>query len=192
MQRLAALLPRQLGQPAHRLEDAAEAGAAGERPALAEGGQPQDQQARVDAVQHLRPQPPLLQRAGAEILDQHVHVADQVEQDLTPLGRAHVEREALLSAVGDLPVERHALLHRGERTQRVAAVGQLQLHHFGAQVGAERGAHRGGEHGRHVEDADAGERLGGVGHGATPIMMPRPAEPAARTVPHSGIKRHRR
>jgi hypothetical protein len=180
VQRRAVRLAGQIRQAAHRLEDAREAGALGVRPGLAEAGDAQHNQPRIGGEQRVGVEAPALQRAGAEVLHQHVEVFDQLQEQRAPLGLAHVQRDAALAAVADLPVQRHAFLHRRQRAQRVAAVWQLQLHDLGAVVGAQRGRERRREHGGHVEDADARERAGmgrggvGVVHQEGPKQLQRP------------------
>ena len=50
-------------------------------PVCPNAGDAGDDEVRVDAVELLGPKAPLLERAGPEVLQQHVAVPDQVEHD---------------------------------------------------------------------------------------------------------------
>ena len=106
---------------------------------------------------------PFVQRAGAEILDQHVVVRDQLAEQRLAVGLAQVERDAPLVAVGDLPPQRHAVLVRREPPQRIAGAGHFHLQHFRAEIGEQGRGKGAGDHGRDVEHAEARERAGGFG-----------------------------
>jgi hypothetical protein len=55
----------------------------------------------------------------------------------------------------DVPPDRGAALHEAPATERIAAVGGLDLDDLGAELAEDTGGRRTGEHGAHVEDADA-------------------------------------
>ncbi|MCY1217566.1 hypothetical protein D9M72_294830 [compost metagenome] len=153
---------RQVGEAAPGFKDAGKARSRRIGPGLAEAGQPQHDQLRVGRVQRVEIQPPARQRAGAEVLDQHIELRQQAQEDLAPARRAHVERDAALAAVGHLPVQGVVLGNRLQPAQRIAAVGQFQLDHIGAHVGTQRGGKRAGHHGGHVEDAQSAQRARAV------------------------------
>ena len=71
-----------VSEPAHRFGDRAEAGAWTKRARLPVARAAHDDQSRVDRVQHVRTQPPTLERAWPEGLDEHVSVPDQLLDDL--------------------------------------------------------------------------------------------------------------
>ena len=77
----------------------------------------------------------------------------ELEEDRAPRGRAHVERDAPLVAVGDAKGRRAG---RAPRRRR----GHGQLHHddVGAELRQDGRGHRAREPLREVEDADSGER----------------------------------
>ena len=79
-------LAGEVGEPAHRLGQGAEAGAPGVRAGLAEPGDPHDHQRRIDVVQLLGADAPPLQRARAEVLHDDVGVGGQPEEERGALG----------------------------------------------------------------------------------------------------------
>jgi hypothetical protein len=81
----AVLLAGLVGEPAHRLHQRAERAALLVRPVLAEAGDAQHHQPRVALQQDVRAEPPLLQHAGAEVLDEHVGVGGELAQQLLAL-----------------------------------------------------------------------------------------------------------
>jgi hypothetical protein len=62
----------------HALDQGAEAGPVAVGTVLTPAGYPQDNQARVLPMQHIRPEPHRLERSRTEILDQHLRGCDQI------------------------------------------------------------------------------------------------------------------
>ena len=145
----------------HALDQGAEAGPVAVGPVLAPAGDAHDHQARVALVQLGRREAHLFERAGAEILDQHLGGRDQVEQQLAAARRAQAQRDALLVAGVELPVDADPVRLPG--AQRVALAGILDLDDLGAEIGELRRDRVAGDEPRHVDDPDAVERAGGIG-----------------------------
>ena len=93
------------------------------RPGLAETRRADHDQAGVVFGQALVAEVPALHRAGAEVLDQHVGVGDQLQQDLLAVGLGEVERARAFVARRRLPPDRDAVLLPAEAAQRIAAAG---------------------------------------------------------------------
>ena len=162
------------GEAAHRLGERAEAGPRAVRPELAEAGDARDDEAGVERVQHLGADAPAFERAGSEVLDQHVGVGDELLEELRAVGVAEVQRDRLLVAADHLPPQRHAVLDVAVAAHRVAALGVLDLDHVGAEVAEHGRGHRSGEERCQVDHLEARERAGGegssrrVGHAGDP------------------------
>src|SRR5699024_5981487 len=84
-----------------------ETGSGGHGTGLAECGDADEDEFRVGLLEDVRAQPPLLQGAGTEVLEQDVRTADEFDHGLAPLFGAQVEFDGLLIAI-DRAVE-----HRG-------------------------------------------------------------------------------
>src|SRR6185503_4649220 len=78
----------------------------------------------------------------------------ELQQQLDRFGLAQLEREALLVARIELPVDLHAV--RAPGAQRVARL-RLDLDHFRAEIGEHAGEGVAGNQPREVEDANAAE-----------------------------------
>ena len=161
VQRPSVFLAADLREAAHRLEDPGEAWPPGIGTVLAEPGDPQDGEARIEALQPGSRDAPAVERARAEVLDQHVGVGHQPGKEIAAFGHAKIERDALLVAVGDLPPQRHAVLVRRQRAQRVADARHLDLDDLGAIVAQQTRRERAGHDRRDVDDAQTLERAGG-------------------------------
>jgi hypothetical protein len=115
----------------------------------------------VQRAQHLVAHAPAFERAGAEVLDQHVGLGDEPARDVLALGAAQVERERALVARLHLPPHRGAVLQQAPVAQRVAAAGRFDLDDVGAEF-AERLAGEGpGDELAHLDDAQALQGAGG-------------------------------
>ena len=73
------------GESAHRLGDRPEAGPLGVRAGLSERSDPGDDESRVGGEQRVGTEAPALERARAEVLDQHVAARDQAQQHVGAL-----------------------------------------------------------------------------------------------------------
>ena len=122
--------------------------------------------ARVGLVDVLPGQPHAVERAGREVLDQHVAVLDQPLEDFLALGMLGVDGDRALVGVEHREVERVRALHVAQLAARdVADAGPLDLDAVGAHVGQKLRAGRAGLHVGEVEDLDAVERLAGLAVG---------------------------
>ena len=157
MQRLAAFLAADLGEAAHRLEDARESWPSRIGSVLAEARDAQDGETRIDRPQPVAGDAPAVERARPEILDQDVAADQQAAEQGAALGFAQVERDALLVAVGDFPPQRHAVLVRGERAQAVAGARDLDLDDVGAVVAQQAGGKGPGDHRGNIDDLQSGQ-----------------------------------
>src|SRR6266566_1156148 len=97
----------------------------------------------------------LLERAGAEILDEHVGALGEPQQRLLPARDAQIEHDRALVAGVNLPEQRLAVVE--PIAQRVA-VRRLDLGHFGAEIGELQREHVAGDEPRQIDDAHALER----------------------------------
>ena len=153
-------LAGQVPQPAHGFADHAEPRPIPVRAGLAVAGDAQHDQARIDRRQRLVSQPPALQRARAEVLDQHVRVPDQPAHDVLSFGAAKVDRHGALVARLDLPPDRRAVVQQPPLAQRVAGSRRLDLDRVGAEVGQGLAGERPGDQLAELEHAKTGERAG--------------------------------
>jgi hypothetical protein len=151
--------------PAHPLRDLVEAGALAVRPVLAEAGDAREDDPRVDAPQGVVVDAQAVLHVGAVVLDHHVGVADELEEDLASLRRLQVEGHRPLVAVEVLEIR--ALARTAHALVRVDARRRFDLDHVGAEVGELLDAGRAGADAGEVEHAQAGERTrgGDVRHG---------------------------
>ena len=144
--------PGHVGEPAHHLHDLVE-----RRPLLVRPGQEALEraidQARIDLLEILRPQPALGHRVRREVLDQHVGRLQQLHQHRPALGRIGVERQALLVAV-EVAEEAGA---EAAQLARAVAVDRLDLDHLGAEIGQDHAAGRSEDGVGEFDDADAFE-----------------------------------
>ena len=106
--------------------------------------------------QHLGAELPALERAGAEVLHDHVAHAHQLEEELAPARAAHVERQAALVAVGDHGARAGAR----PRVRRPAGGRQLDHDHVRAEVAEDGRGGGAGEPLGEIEDAEPREGAG--------------------------------
>ena len=119
--------------------------------------------ARVGLVDVLPGQPHAVERAGREILHQHVAVPDQPIEDFLALGMLGVDGDRALVAVEHGEIEAVGALHVTQLAARdVADAGPLDLDAVGAHIGEQLRAGRARLHVREVEDPHAVERLAGL------------------------------
>ena len=109
---------------------------------------------------------PLLERAGPEVLDEHVGGRREPAEEVLALGRAQVERDALAAAAFDRPEQRVLAVgvagvdERPDLAHEVAAARLLDLDDLGALLAEQPGAERRGDARAEVEHAQARERTG--------------------------------
>jgi hypothetical protein len=122
-------------EPAHRLGNAAKTGAVLIRPGLAEAGDAQHDDARIDGANGLVADAPLLERARTIIFNHHIGAFDQTLEDIGAFRLAEIEGDAAFVARHRLPPQRDAVHDRFELALAVAILGMLDLDHLGAEVG---------------------------------------------------------
>ena len=128
-------------------------------PDLAERGDAGDHEARVALRGAVRTEAPALERAGPEVLDQHVGFVDETAAG--PRRRAASDRSSVdraLVAAERLPPQVDAVLRGSVAAGGVGPRRVLDLDDVGAEVAEERRGQRPGEQRRRVDDAEAGER----------------------------------
>ena len=117
----------------------------------------------LSLVDVLPGQPHAVERAGREILHQHVAVLDQPVEDLLALGVLGVDRDRALVAVEHREIEAVGAFHVAQLPARdVADARPLDLDAVGAHIAEQLRAGRTRLHVREVEDAHAVERLAGL------------------------------
>ncbi len=129
----------QVAQATDRLADHPEGGALGPRPVLAIAGDVRDDQVRPRPAQHIGAQPHLPELARPEILDHHIALRDQIEQQRPPLFRFQIQRDAALVAGMHRPPERAAIDHLAPATGGIAAA-RFDLDHVRPQIRQQPGA----------------------------------------------------
>ena len=133
-------LAHDVAPAAHRLANPAEPGAVGVRPGLAIARHPRDDQVREFGQQHIRPQPPLFQRAGLEVFHQHVRRRDQPPHQRLPLGHAQVGADRALVARDHFPLDLFRALP--PFAHRIAGNRRFDLDHIRAHVAQQLAAER--------------------------------------------------
>ena len=156
--RHAARLAGEVAQAAHRLADRAEARQVAVRPGLPVARDAQHHEAGVQLRQGLVAHAPAFERAGAEVLDQHVGLLDQLACDVLALGAAQVERDRALVARLHLPPDGGAVLDQAPVAQRVAGAGRLDLDDVGAEFAERLAGERAGDQLAHLDHAQALQR----------------------------------
>jgi hypothetical protein len=167
-----------VGEPAHRFHEGAERAPLRVRPFLAEPGDPQHHQPRVDVEQRVGPETPLLHDARPEVLDDHVRVGDELAQQLLPLRAAEVQGDRALVAGDHLPPQAVALAVPAVRAGRVA-VRVLDLEHVGAHVAQQHRSDRCGVDRADVEDLDPVERAASPGRVGRSLQFVHPLTPSS-------------
>ena len=118
-----------------------------------------DDHARIELVDVLPGQPHAVERAGREILDQHVAMLHQPIEDFLALGMLGVDRDRALRAIEHGEIEAVGALHVAQLAARdVADAGPFDLDHVGAHIGEQLRAGRPRLHVREVENFHAFER----------------------------------
>ena len=96
-----------------------------------------------------------LEGAWPEVLDQHVSIAHQSEQQLEILGRLQVESNRPLVPVDQLPPQTFAVawVAPGQSAQAVTAVGSFDLDDVGTKVREVAATVGAGQQSRQIDDA---------------------------------------
>ncbi len=104
-----------------------------------------------------------LERAGPEVLDEHVGVVDERQQHVAVGVVLEVEDDRALVAIDELPPQAFAVARVAPcQAAEGVAVGALDLDDVGAEVGEVASAVGTGEHGRQVEDAQRRRAAAGM------------------------------
>ncbi len=136
-----------------------------------------DDHARVELVDVLPGQSHAVERAGREILHQHVAFLDQPVEDFLALGMLGVDRDRALRAVEHGEIEAVLPFHVAQLAARdVADAGPLHLDAIGAHIGEQLRAGRPRLHMGEVEDFHAVERPARL----APRLCRRPRQAVAR------------
>ena len=154
-------------QPGDSLHDRGVGRPCGIRSALAEGRCAGVDDLRIDRHHGVVANAQAIDRAGAEVLDDHVGVLRQAQEHRATSGRLEIEAQAALVAV--LREKLHALAVDelvAQVARQVAALGFLDLDHVGPQVAEQHRADRAGGHHAQVQDHVAVQRQArrGVAH----------------------------
>ena len=164
---------------AHRLDDHIVGGPAGIGAGLAEAGDRNIHAAGIDLLDVLIAEAHLVERAGLEVLNEHVHVLDQVGQHLFALGGLGVDFEALLAAVDAQKVDALPFHIGAVGAGVVARTGHLAVDDLGAEVAQHHAAIGAREDLGHIQHLDAAQWFGC--HSVIPPVsynvynLPRPA-----------------
>ena len=158
-----------VAQSAHRLADDAEARAFAIRAGLPVAGNADHDHAGIDGGEGFVGEAPVLERAGAEVLDHDVRAFHQRARDRLAVRLPQVDGDRSLVARLHVPPQRRAVLHVAPIAQRVAGAGRLELDDVGAELGQDLGAERACDQRAQFHDRQARERARGrrsVGHQA--------------------------
>ena len=117
---------------------------------------------RVSGPQHVAAEAESLHRARPEVLHQHVGPIDESEKGFPVFRVLEIKLHALLAAVHAGEVTALSARQKGAVLPGVvAAIGPLDLHHLGPQIGEHHGAERASQDPREVKNPDTGKRLRG-------------------------------
>src|SRR5262249_23874378 len=160
-----AVLARNHGDAGHRLADRVVADLIAIRPELTVRGDVGHDDARVQRLHRLVAEAHLLDRAGAEVLHEHVGNLDELDQDCLARFLAKIHAHALLATVVLHPVR--ALLADPRRVvPGFLAAETLDLDDLGAEAREHLSAPRSRLMATEIDDADSVQRSSAVGHGA--------------------------
>jgi hypothetical protein len=142
-------------QTRHPLDEQVIGGQVAHWPVLAEAGDADDDEARVQP-RHLHDrQPEAFERSGPEVLDQDVRAFEQSAEDGELVRAFEVERDAELVAVQEPVVRARSVDERAESAGVVSAR-RLDLDHLGAEIGEQHPAERSRKNTSELEDPDPG------------------------------------
>ena len=108
------------------------------------------------ACSTVRAEPHFFERPGPEILDQHLARRGQIEQQIAPARLAQAQRDALLVARIEFPVDADPAALPG--AQRIALYRVLDLDDLRPEIGELRGHRVAGDEPRQIDDPDTVER----------------------------------
>ena len=134
----------------------AEAGSVAIRAVLSPAGHAREDEPWVHGGQRIPAEPPALEGAGDEVLDEHIGVAHEPLQERLTAGVRQVERDRALAARVNFPPQLAALTQ--PRAQRIAATWIFDLDHVGAVIGQHGREHAAGDEARAVDHTQARQR----------------------------------
>ena len=129
-------------------------------------GNPPNHEARVFAMQHIRPKPHAFQIARAEILNEPISAAEQRDQLRAIIRLFQIKRDAELIAPMHAEPDGIAIDIAAPTAHRVPARG-FHLDHLSAQISQQARGERGSDVMAKLHELEAGEGEvgGGAGHG---------------------------
>ena len=163
LERLAVAVPGEGDEAGHHLDHGTEADQLGVGARLAEGGHRHDHQVLASGAEHVPAEAQLVEHVGPVVLDDHVDVGHESQEQLPAPVLGQVERQRLLppvvgvEVVGRVPRLRRPGLGQ-QRANVVPGRGRLDLPDLRAHLGQAHGGERPRPHHREVEDPDALER----------------------------------
>ena len=141
------------------LRDRPEARLLGEWTGLAEARDPDQNEARVQGFEDGRAEPPCLEAAGPEILDQDVSSRGQSANDLLGFRIVEVERDGTLSATLDQRPEGPVAADRPSPVPEwIATLRMFDLDHVGAIVREQPSGERARDQGPELKDPNTAQR----------------------------------
>ena len=145
------------GQPAQALDQRVEHRLGGKRTVEAEAGDGDEDELRVQRAQRLGVEAEARDRAGTEVLDEHIGRGGEPLQRRDAAGRLQVEHDRALVAV--VVQERGGEPAAPPRDMAgVVARRRLDLDHVGALVGQDHGGQRSRDHRGEIDDPVSVER----------------------------------
>ncbi len=105
-----------------------------------------------------RTEPPTFERAGSEVLAEHIGRADEPPGQVLTAAIAEVARDAASTPAFHCEEQRCVTVEGADPPKHVTALWILNLDHLGPQLAEDPGAVRCGDTGSHVDDTKAGER----------------------------------
>jgi hypothetical protein len=150
----------EVGQAAESVRDVREAGPAAIRAGLPVARDAQHDEAGIHRAQRRPAEAPLLHPAGAEVLNKHVRLGDQLLEQLDAFRAAQINRNRLLVARFRQPAEGRvmAFCRGAEPAHRIAGDRMLDLEDLRAELTEDGGSVRSGEKRSDVDDPDPRER----------------------------------
>src|ERR1700687_2801460 len=124
----------------------------------AESADRADDELRLERFQTLVAQTEAIHDTRTEVLEHHIALHGELEENLAPFFRARVECDAALVAIDREKVMALAVDERRYGARLIAAADLFDLDHFGAEIGQDQRAERACEHARQVQNAHAVER----------------------------------
>ena len=112
---------------------------------------------RVDLLQPLLRETPLVQEPRPHCLDDHIRLGDEFGEHLHPLRGLQIQDQRLLATIHTQMHQRHAIHDRPRHLTHIITRRRLDLDHLRPEIDEMR-RERGGAEQRQVEDANAREQ----------------------------------